>query len=465
MIRIFKQYVSPRKIVFITGESALIFIAILLVTYFTLGMGVGLVGTLSLIWDKILLISFTTQFCLYFNDLYEITPSNTTLLASKLIQSIGVTSILLAIIYYLKPDMIIGRWIFFTSLIILLLFIVSWRFLYSLVLNKKLFTENVFILGSGELARDMLREIKNRRDISYDVRAVIAQKGNDHNSDEEFDGLSVKYGFEDLCEYAGAEGISSIIVALDQKRGVMPYEELLSCKVQGINIIDGESFYERIMEKILVEKINPSWLIFSDGFEKSKTARFIKRCSGLIFSSILFLLLAPFLILVAIIIKLESPGPALFSQERVGENGEPFILYKFRSMRADAEKVCGPVWAEENDPRVTKVGKLIRKLRIDELPQLWNVFKGEMSFVGPRPERRFFVDQLKKTIPYYNERFSVKPGVTGWAQIKYPYGSTEKDALEKLKYDLYYIKNMSFAFDLTILFHTVKIMLLGRGSR
>ena len=245
----------------------------------------------------------------------------------------------------------------------------------------------------------------------------------------------------------------------------MPYGELLSCKVQGINIINGESFYERITEKILVEKINPSWLIFSDGFKKSKTARFIKRFSGLISSLILLILLLPFLILVTLIIKMESPGPALFSQERVGENGDPFILYKFRSMRSDAEKICGPVWAEEDDPRVTRVGKILRKLRIDELPQLWNVFKGEMSFVGPRPERQFFVDQLKKNIPYYNERFSVKPGVTGWAQIKYPYGSTEKDALEKLKYDLYYIKNMSFAFDLTILFHTVKIMLLGRGSR
>jgi len=173
----------------------------------------------------------------------------------------------------------------------------------------------------------------------------------------------------------------------------------------------------------------------------------------------------PFLALVAVIIKSESKGPALFSQERVGENGVPFILYKFRSMRTDAEKISGPVWAEEDDPRVTKVGKIMRKLRIDELPQLWNVFRGEMSFVGPRPERRFFIDQLLKSVPYYNERFSVKPGVTGWAQIKYPYGSTEKDALEKLKYDLYYIKNLSFAFDLTIIFHTVKIMLLGRGAR
>ena len=174
---------------------------------------------------------------------------------------------------------------------------------------------------------------------------------------------------------------------------------------------------------------------------------------------------SPFLILVAIAIKLDSRGPVLFAQERVGENEETFKLYKFRSMKADAEKESGPVWAQEDDPRVTRVGKIIRKLRIDELPQLWNVLKGDMSFVGPRPERPFFVEQLKKKIPYYNERSSVKPGVTGWAQIKYPYGSTEKDALEKLKYDLYYIKNMTMLIDFIVIFHTVKIMLLGRGAR
>jgi len=254
-------------------------------------------------------------------------------------------------------------------------------------------------------------------------------------------------------------------VALDEKRGVMPYTELLNCKVRGISIIDGESFYERITGKLLVEKINPSWLIFSDGFVKTPVSKFIKRVVGFVLSALMFLCLSPLLILVSIVIRLDSRGPILFSQERVGENGEIFTIYKFRSMRTDAETISGPVWAEEDDPRITRVGKIIRKLRIDELPQLWNVLKGDMSFVGPRPERPYFVEKLKQKVPYYNQRFAVKPGVTGWAQIKYPYGATENDALEKLKYDLYYIKNMSLIMDLMVIFQTVKTVLLGKGSR
>ena len=282
---------------------------------------------------------------------------------------------------------------------------------------------------------------------------------------DQFRDMSVHYGFDNICNLAEAENVKSVIVALDERRGILPYEELLKCKVKGMDIIDGESFYERITGKLLVEKINPSWLIFADGFVKSKVSRAVKRLVGLLLSTLMLVLLSPLLLLVAIAIKLDSPGAALFSQERVGEYGKTYTLHKFRSMRADAEKECGPVWASEEDPRVTRMGKIIRKLRIDELPQLWNVFKGDMSFVGPRPERPVFVEKLKKIIPYYNERFSVKPGVTGWAQIKYPYGASEEDALQKLKYDLYYIKNMSLVMDLIVIFHTAKIVLLGRGAR
>jgi sugar transferase (PEP-CTERM system associated) len=360
--------------------------------------------------------------------------------------------------------MIIGRWVFFISLVVLLLFLVSWRILFSIVINRRLFAERVIILGAGELAGNILREIQKRRDINYDIRYVLDQK-KEGEAIHSFEGIPIRYGFDRLYELAEYEEVSDIIVALDQKRGVMPYEELLNCKVRGININDGESFYERITGKLLVEKISPSWLIFSDGFVKSDLSRAIKRLIGLTLSSVMLITLSPFLILVALLIKLDSPGPILFFQERVGEFGKIFTLHKFRSMKTDAEKESGPVWATEDDPRITRVGKIIRKLRIDELPQLWDVFRGDMSFVGPRPERQFFVEKLRNTIPYYNERFSVKPGVTGWAQIMYPYGATDKDALEKLKYDLFYIKNMSLAFDLMVIFHTVKIVLLSRGAR
>jgi sugar transferase (PEP-CTERM system associated) len=464
MIRLFKQYISKRKIVYIIGEGILIFLAVTFATYIYLGKGIGFIGTLELIWPKVLLITVITQLSLYLSDLYEFNKMDTTIdIGSRLVQAIGVSSIVLAIIYYFWPMLIIGRWVFFLSLIVLLFFLVSWRILFSIIMKKRLFAERVIVLGTGELARDILREIKKRIDTSYDIRYVLDQR----KEGEEIllEGMPLKYGFDRLYERAKDEDVTDIIVALDQKRGVMPYEELLDAKVRGINIIDGESFYERITGKLLVEKINPSWLIFSDGFVKSALSRAIKRLIGLILSALMLILLSPFLALIALLIRLDSPGPILFSQERVGESGKIFTLHKFRSMKTDAEKLSGPVWAEEDDPRTTRVGRIIRKLRIDEFPQLWDVFRGDMSFVGPRPERQFFVEKLRKSIPYYNERFTVKPGVTGWAQIMYSYGATEKDALEKLKYDLYYIKNMSIAFDLMVIFHTVKIVLMGRGAR
>ena len=443
----------------------MIFLAVTLASFFLLGRDIGIEGVLEMFWPKVLLVSIITQLTLYLNDLYEFKIMDNNIdLASRLIQSIGITSITLAIIYFIWPDVIIGRWIFFASLIVLLLFLVSWRLLYSLVIRRKLFAEKAIILGSGELARDMLHEIESRKDLSYDIVCAIANEKNQDMKDQ-FRDISVHYGFDNICNLAEAENVKSVIVALDEKRGILPYEELLKCKVKGMDIIDGESFYERITGKLLVEKINPSWLIFADGFVKSKVSRAVKRLVGLLLSTLMLVLLSPLILLVAIAIKLDSPGAALFSQERVGEYGKTYTLHKFRSMRADAEKESGPVWASEEDPRVTRMGKIIRKLRIDELPQLWNVFKGDMSFVGPRPERPVFVEKLKKIIPYYNERLSVKPGVTGWAQIKYPYGASEEDALQKLKYDLYYIKNMSLVMDLIVIFHTAKIVLLGRGAR
>ena len=451
--------------IFILGEGALVYCAVALASFFLLYRDMAIADLLEMIWLKILLVAIVTQISLHFNDLYEFKASDSMIdLATRLIQSIGMTSIVLAIIYFLWPAAIIGKWIFFFSILFLLLFLVSWRFLYSLTIKKRLFAEKAIMVGSGELARDILQEIKNRRDISYHIRSLVLHE-KEKNSPIQFDGIPVRYGFDGLCDLAEVEQASSIIVALDQKRGIMPYNELLNCKVRGISIIDGEDFYERIAGKLLVEKINPSWLIFSDGFVKSKTSRFTKRLVGFAMSSIMLIVFSPLILLVAIAIKLDSRGSVLFSQERVGENEEIFTLHKFRSMKVNAEEETGPVWASDDDTRITRVGKIIRKLRIDELPQLWNVLRGDISFVGPRPERSFFVEKLKKVIPYYKQRFTVKPGVTGWAQVKYGYGASERDALEKLKYDLYYIKNMSIVMDLMVIFHTVKIVLLGRGAR
>jgi sugar transferase (PEP-CTERM system associated) len=245
----------------------------------------------------------------------------------------------------------------------------------------------------------------------------------------------------------------------------MPIESLLNLKLEGVEIEEGVAFYEKAFGKLPIEVLNPSYLVFSSGFKVSKAVRVYKRIFSIVFSIIGMILSAPLMLLTAIAIKIDSRGPILFSQERVGKNGKAFKLLKFRSMSTDAEAGTGPVWAQQNDPRITRVGKFIRRTRIDELPQFINVLKGDMHFVGPRPERPFFVEQLRKAIPYYWQRHSVEPGLTGWAQVRYPYGSTIEEACEKLKYDLYYIKNLSILLDLWIIFQTVKIVLLGRGAR
>ncbi|MCF8063248.1 MAG: TIGR03013 family PEP-CTERM/XrtA system glycosyltransferase [Deltaproteobacteria bacterium] len=464
-MRILRQYVSNRELVFILGEGLLIFGAVFLASSFFGLPRMSLFERLLVIWPKALLVAFVAQFSLYFNDLYEIRVSESTLdLATHLIQAIGMTSVTLAVIYFVWPEAIIGRWVFFLSLVFLIGFLVSWRLLYNVAIRRRMFTSKTLIVGAGELAGDLLKAVNQRKDLSYDIRGILYHPGETPVIGED-QGIPIRLGFDGLCDLAEAEEASSIIVALDDKRGIMPYHELLSCKVRGLSVIDGESFYERITGKLLVEKINPGWLIFSEGFRKSAFSRFLKRLAGLVMATVMLILLSPVMVLVAVAIKLDSRGRVIFSQERVGENGGIFMLHKFRSMRADAEEATGPVWAAEDDPRVTRVGRIIRKLRIDELPQLWNILNGEMSFVGPRPERPFFVERLRRTVPYYEERFTVKPGLTGWAQVMYAYGATEEDALEKLRYDLYYIKNMSLVLDLIVIFHTVKIVLLGRGSR
>jgi sugar transferase (PEP-CTERM system associated) len=259
-------------------------------------------------------------------------------------------------------------------------------------------------------------------------------------------------------------GVDRIVVALDERRGRFPLEELLFWRLRGIPVDDGVTFSEYLAGKLSVENLYPSSLIFSNGFKSSSITRIIKRGIDISGSIIGLTLLFPVNLMVAIAIKLDSKGPIFYRQERMGEDGKKFRLLKFRSMRANAEE-NGPEWAKVNDQRVTRVGRMIRKWRLDEIPQMVNVLRGEMSFVGPRPERPVFVEQLEEEIPYYSLRNAIKPGITGWAQISYPYGASKEDALEKLKYDLYYVKHMSFLFDLTIIFETVKIVVLGRGAR
>jgi sugar transferase (PEP-CTERM system associated) len=417
---------------------------------------------------KILLITCICQTCLYYNDLYDLKVTDTFLeLGIRLLQALGASAIFLAGIYVIFPQAIIGRGIFALSIGFVILLIVSWRFFYKLILKYGLFNQNIIILGSGDLAQNIINEIIQRKDSGYTVSVNVKEYevNNDLSNEQSRASTIHKQNYEGLCDMADELSISKIVVALTEKRGALPTKELVKCRVKGVEIIEGASFYEMLTGKFIVEQINPAWLIFSEGFYKSRTRRFLKRTMDLILSIVLLILLLPVIIATAILIKIDSKGPVIFSQERLGENKKTYLIYKFRSMVTDAEKQSGPAWAKDNDHRITRVGKYIRQWRMDEIPQLWNVLKGDMSFVGPRPEREFFVKKLEDIIPYFTERFTIKPGITGWAQVCYGYGASVKDAIEKLNYDLFYIKNMSIFMDLMIIMRTVKIVLFGKGAR
>lgn len=414
---------------------------------------------------RILLITAIIQTCLYYNDLYDFDiVSQIPEIIIRLLQSIGVASIFLAGVYFLFPLVILDQKIYILSIFFLIFFIIFWRVGYLHILNKGMYNQRIIILGSSKLAKDIYEEILSTIDCGYTVCAVIpdyfAKKTDGLPKD-----LVVEQKDKTLCEVSETYKINKIIVAFKEKRGRFPTQELIQCRTEGIDVISGSSFYEMLTGKVLVREIEPSWLIFSKGFQKSKVKAGMKRMQDIILSSILLTLLSPLLIVVAILIKRDSKGPVLFAQDRVGGGKKEYMMHKFRSMAQDAEKLTGPVWADDNDNRITRVGRIIRKYRIDELPQLWEVLMGTMSLVGPRPERKYFTDQLEEQIPFYTQRFNVKPGLTGWAQVCYDYGATVEDAVEKLNYDLFYIKNMSFALDMVILLKTVKTVLFGKGAR
>jgi len=465
MLKLFRQYYPVRNIFFVLGEGFAIYASVLLSTWILLDTQVN---TLSQLYSsKALLIAVVCHLFLYYNDLYDLNVTNSfSELTIRLFQSLGAAAILLAGIYFLFPETMITRWVFAVSTVLTITLIIVWRYGYLLILNKGWFDENIIVIGSGGLSQSILSELHNRKDSGYRVKCVALEneKSSEMMNSKGFRTI-YRPNFDGIHRIALHTGVNKIIVALADRKGSFPAKELLKCRVTGMRIVEGISFFEMLTGKLIVHQVNPTWLIFSEGFRKSFLLRSLKRLADLLLSLGMLICLFPLLLLVAILIKLDSKGNVFFSQERVGEQRNPYNVVKFRSMVADAEKSTGPVWAGDEDPRITRVGRVIRKLRIDEVPQLWNVLKGEMSFVGPRPERQFFVEQLEEIIPYYSERFSVKPGITGWAQVSYGYGASIEDAIEKLNYDLFYIKNMSIFMDMMIVLKTVKIVLFGKGAR
>ena len=406
-------------------------------------------------------------FCLgafYLFDLYDfVVMHDRRELVLRLIQALGLAWIALALAFYAFPTLMLGRSIALIALPLALGLMVSWRVSIHWFLGHPDIGERILIVGSGNLAVEVAREVLNRPDAGYRIVGFVG-------TDSELLGKSlINPRVIGLTEQLGSivkkEGIDRIVVAMGERRGQLPTDRLLELSLAGdVSIEEGASFYERVTGRVSLNMMRPSWLIFSGRGRQARLTTISRNAVHWLVALIGFTLSLPIILVTAVLIKLESRGPVFYKQERVGKNGRPFVLVKFRSMNVDAEK-SGPVWASKKDDRTTRIGRIIRKIRVDEIPQFWNILCGQMSFVGPRPERPHFVSQLAQEIPYYEQRHLIAPGLTGWAQIKYPYGASIEDARQKLQYDLYYIKNYSLLLDAIIMFETIKIILFGRGAQ
>ena len=376
---------------------------------------------------------------------------------------------LLSVVYYLDPDVMLGRGVIVVSLVFFASLQFGWHVLFLVGKNKHRFSQRVLVLGTGSLAVQIGEMVSsNYRNFvlaGYAACVTCSREDEAEAAHPLVPPELILGNCDDLLDIARRAQADVIVVALSERRGVFPLRDVLRCKLNGIQIMEAPSFYELAQGKLMLESITPGWFIFSNGFRRTTIFSVCKRVIDIVLSCVGLLMTLPFFPVIALAIKLDSAGPVFFRQERVGNREKLFVLFKFRTMGQDAEKGTGAVWAEKNDPRVTSLGRFFRGSRIDEIPQLFNVLRGDMSFIGPRPERPEFVEKLKQVIPYYSKRHFIKPGLTGWAQVRYPYGSSVEDAVEKLRYDLYYIKNICPFLDTLIFFETIKVVLFGFGGR
>jgi sugar transferase (PEP-CTERM system associated) len=402
----------------------------------------------------------------YYSDLYAIDQTlSIHELLHRLIAGLGTACIVIGVVSYPIPNF--GKSIYISEMIVMGLVLALWRLGFMRLIMQAGVRARVLVIGTRTIGKMVAEELYLKKSLGMQVVGFVSEKAGQ---------ITLTYGNPRKVEIPvfAPPSLSGLVASIGADRILLAgadhcpqsyFHELVTVRAMGVPIEDCHSFYERLVSKIAITDLPPEWIALSEGFRRDRIILAAKRVIDVIVAFLGLLLAAPLALVTALAIKLESSGPIFYRQERIGQNEKHFTLFKFRSMAQDAEAKLGPVWAAENDPRVTGVGAIIRKLRIDEIPQMINVLKGEMSFVGPRPERRFFVEQLKQNIPYYDLRHSVKPGITGWAQISYRYGDSEQDAVEKLQYDLYYIKHMSPVFDLQIIFESFKVILFGSGAR
>ena len=451
-----------RRSLFVAAESVILVAAFAVAVL--LRHGAAEAHELPLLVPKALIAALVLQLALYYADLYdEYTSAARAQLLLRLAQAFLGATVALAAIFYSLPALRFGRGVIGLLLPLALVGVFLWRVGCQRFWGQDVLKENILILGTGFGAQDLARETLERARLEFRIAGFVGEDASEVG--RRLVNPSVIGTLDQVPALVENEKIDLVVVALDDLRGRLPVSELLRCRMAGVHVEDAATFLERLTGKILVRDLRPSWFVFSQGFKRDRIYDRSKQILELLGSFVGLVLVAPVLGLLALLVRLDG-GPVLYRQERVGLRGRLFRLYKLRTMREDAESRTGPVWSRrDGDERVTQLGWVLRKLRLDEIPQLFNVLRGEMSFVGPRPERPHFVEKLRAVIPYYDERHSVKPGITGWAQIKFGYGSNLEDAEEKLQYDLYYIKHRSWVFDLQILLHTVKVMALGRGAR
>jgi sugar transferase (PEP-CTERM system associated) len=419
---------------------------------------------------KILLISLCITACMYYFDLYNSAIlSNRFEILVRLLQGLGTASIFLSLLYYTYPRLQLGRGIVAIGFCLVAAALFVCRRLFLAINGRTRFSERVLLVGEGILATSLRGVLESRPELGLQVvghlrpslEETVGEERPPIRRGDRWAGVNS----EELRQAVELSRVNCVMIAMDDRRGKLPVTELLTLKTRGVRIQDGTDVYEKVTGKVPIESIRLGWLLFSPGFCVSRALTMYKRSASILVSTMGLFLSLPLIPLVAVAIKMTSPGPVFYKQKRVGRDGLVFDCYKFRTMRADAEADTGPTWAEDNDPRITRVGRFLRISRLDEVPQLWNVLRGDMSLVGPRPERPEFVETLAQEIPYYNLRQAVRPGITGWAQIRYQYGSSVEDAKEKLRHDLFYIKNLSPGLDSLILLNTIKTILWGRGAR
>lgn len=408
------------------------------------------------------LVAVICQTCMYFLDLYDLKHSQSwgEVFFSVLI-AVGFVCIGIGGLSYLFPEFAVDGKMYYLTVVLVAILLLFWRILFDIYLTHVAPRQNILIVGTGHVAATIASEIRSRERLGFKLVGFAGRE----DTSELPPGSEILGPNANIAEIVERKKVDRIVVATSDRRGEYPVKELLALRVNGHRIREWPEFFEKLSGRILIDGLSPSYFIFNDGFRKSPALLFVRHLVSTLVAAVLLLLASPLILIVSAAIRLDSPGPVFYTQERVGKKGRIFRIIKFRSMRQDAEASGSPQWAQKNDPRVTRLGRILRLSRIDEIPQLFNVLRGDIDLVGPRPERPAFVAELERQIPYYSLRHTVKPGLTGWAQVMFTYCGTIEESKEKLQYDLFYIKNMSIKLDLLVLFKTVKIVLLGRGAR